>query len=151
MPRKYPSLRHISVLLCVALLLAILVPVSASAFSFGRERGVRRPIFVQNLELSIDSFRNQKFGSEGIRRAIWNFRRHEDLFDQRSNEFKPEIAQKFGRRWTQLGKRLDLFDVDRSPPTSSVPEPSTAVLMMLGLTGLAAGSARRMRSRAIHR
>jgi hypothetical protein len=128
------------------MLLAVLVPASASAFSFGQPNSIARSTVAENLELSIDSPGSRRFAARGLKRAILSLHRYEDMFDRRSSESERSIEQKFRQRWTKLGNRVDRYD---GPPANSVPEPSTAVLMMLGLAGLA-GSGRRMGSRAVH-
>jgi hypothetical protein len=125
------------------MLLAVLVPASANAFSFGQPSSLARPMGVENLELTIDSLVSRKFATGGLKRAILSLHRYEDMFDRRSSESERSIERKFGQRWTKHGNRVDR----RGPPASSVPEPSTAVLMMLGLAGLA--GARRMGPRAV--
>jgi len=149
MPHKPPSFLRFSVLLGLVLFLAMLMSVSASASRFGPERGAG--YFNGNIDLSIDSFRDgrskQEFAQAALKRVMSIFRRHEDFFERRSGESEQEIERKFGVRWTKLGRILDRFEQAGEPPTSSVPEPSTAVLMLLGLAGLA-GTARRMRVRS---
>jgi hypothetical protein len=144
MPRNFPSFQPILILLCLAMSLAILVPVSASASRLIPARGTGN-VGERSLELSIDPQQRNSlaevFGSESRRKTLWSLISHDALGDGQTSERAQEIKQAFRQRWTGLGKRV----LDSSPPTSSVPEPSTAVLMMLGFAGLA-GSARRMRS-----
>ena len=146
MLRKSSLLQDFSAIFCVAVLVAVLVPASATAFSFGQKSSIARSMVVENLELSIDSLESRGFATGGLRRAILSLHRYEDMFDRRSSESEQSIERKFSQRWTKLVNRADRYD---GPPASSVPEPSTAVLMMLGLAGLA-GSSRRMGSRAVH-
>jgi hypothetical protein len=150
MPYKPPSFLHFSVLLGLTLLLTLLVSVSASASRFGPERGAGY-FKGKNIDLSIESFRDghskREFAEAALKRVMSIFRQHEDSFGRRSGESEQEIERKFGVRWTKLGRILDRFELASEPPTSSVPEPSTAVLMLLGLAGLA-GTARRMRVRS---
>jgi len=147
MPYKPPLFLHFSVLLGLALFLTMLVSVSASASRFGPERGAGY-FQGENIALSIDSFRDghskREFAEAALKRVMSIFRQHEDSFARRSGESEQEIEQKFGVRWTKVGRILERFELASEPPTSSVPEPSTAVLMLLGLAGLA-GTARRMR------
>lgn len=143
MPRNLPSPQQMLALLCLALTLAILAPASASASRFGPERGAgyfggRSP------GLTIDPQESahlaEVFEREWLEKAFWSRRQGDGL----SSEHEQEIKQRIAQRWTGLGKRI----LDSNPPTNSVPEPTTAVLMMLGFAGLA-GAARRIRSRAI--
>ncbi len=147
MPRNFPSFQQILVLLCLTMSLVILVPVSASASRLIPERGTGN-FDGRGLELSIDAQQRNSlagvFESEWRRRTIWNVLQRDGLGDGRTSERAQEIKQAFRQRWTGLGKRIL---ASSPPPTSSVPEPSTAVLMMLGFAGLA-GSARRLRSSA---
>jgi hypothetical protein len=147
MPHKPPFIHHFSVLLCLTLFLALLVSVSASASRFGPERGAGH-FDGKGIDLLVDSFRDghskQEFAEAALKRVMSIFRQHEDSFARRSGESEQEIERKFGVRWTKVGRILDRFELASDPPTSSVPEPSTAVLMLLGLAGLA-GTARRIR------
>jgi hypothetical protein len=145
MQRKLLLLQRIFVVFCVAMLLAVLVPASATAFSFGQKSSLARPLGVENLELTIDSLVSRRFATGGLKRAILSLHRYEDMFDRRSSESEQSSERKFGQRWTKHGSKVDRY---AGPAASSVPEPSTAVLMMLGLAGLA--GARRMGPRAVH-
>lgn len=143
MPRNFLSFQQILILLCLAMSLAILAPVSASASRLipARDSGDSEG---RGLELSIaDQRRNslaEVFNSEWRRKALRSPSESDSLRDGPTSEQAQEIRQGFPQRWTGLGKRT----IGSSPPTSSVPEPSTAILMMLGFAGLA-GSARRLR------
>ena len=150
MPHKLPSFQHFSVLLGLTLFLALFVSVSASAFRLGTGRDVPHPGAV-TLDLLIDSEvasrLNQELAAVGIRRAMKSLHRTEDFLSRRFSESEEGLGRMFRGRWTKLGRRLDHLALASDPPTSSVPEPSTAVLMSLGLAGLA-GTARRMRVRS---
>lgn len=146
MPRKLLSLNQFYLLLCLAMSLAILLPVSASASRLIPARST--PNFDgRSLELSIDDQQRNSlaevFESKWRRKVLWGLGQHPGLGDGLTSERAQEIKQRFRQRWTSFGKS------NRGPnaPTSSVPEPSTALLMLLGFAGLA-GSARRLRSGA---
>ena len=144
MPRNFPSFKPILILLCLAMSLAILVPVSASASRLIPPRGTGN-FDGRGLNLSIDEQQRNSlaevFESEWRKKALWSLLQRDGLGDGLTSERAQEIKQAFRQRLSGLGKRVP----DSRPPTSSVPEPSTAVLMMLGFAGLA-GSARRLRS-----
>jgi hypothetical protein len=147
MPRNLPSLKQILVLPCLAMSLAILAPISASASRLIPARGSGNSEG-RSLELSIDAQQRNSlaevFESQWRRKVLWSLIQHDALGDGLTSERAQEIKRRFQRRWTQLGK-TSLGS--NNPPTSSVPEPTTAVLMMLGFAGLA-GSARRLRPSA---
>ena len=134
MPRNFPSFQQILVLLCLTMSLVILVPVSASASRLIPERGTGN-FDGRGLELSIDAQQRNSlaevFESEWRKKALWSLLQRDGLGDGLTSERAQEIKQAFRQRWTGLGKRI----LDSSSPTSSVPEPSTAVLMMLEATG----------------
>ena len=146
MPRKFLSFKQFSILLCLAMSLAILAPVSASASRLIPARGTGNSDG-RSLELSIDAQQRNSvvevFESEWRRKVLWSLLQRDAVGDGLTSERAQEIRQRFQQRWTGIGRR----NLGRNPPTSSVPEPSTAVLMMLGFAGLA-GSARRLRSSA---
>jgi hypothetical protein len=146
MPRNFPSFQQILILLCLAMSLTILAPVSASASRLIPARGLGNSEG-RSLALSINAQQRNSlaevFESQWRRKVLWSLLQRDAVGDGLTSERAQEIRQRFQQRWTGLGRR----NLGRKPPTSSVPEPSTAVLMMLGFAGLA-GSARRLRSRA---
>lgn len=148
MPFMLRSLQSCSVLLCVALLVALIAPASASAGLFGRN-SVSRPQSGESLDILLDTVQDRHWRESliaaGVKRTIWSHRREREILGRSVGEIEPGLARGFRGRWTKLGLKLRQLTPASQPPTSSVPEPSTAVLMMLGLSGLA-GSARRMRS-----
>ena len=149
MPRNFPSFQQILILLCLAMSLAILAPVSASASRLIPARGSGNSEG-RSLELSIDAQQRNSlaevFESQWRRRVLWSLMQHDALGDGLTSERAQEIRRRFQQRWTRLGK----ISLGSNPQTSSVPEPTTAVLMMLGFVGLA-GSARRLRPSATRR
>ena len=157
MLRKLTSSRRVLALLSFALLLAMLAPVSASATENGGEGGAGHYTDQtgRDFDISLKLKWSDDFKSDWLLKPIFLMFR-EDVVRSRdhiSDHISDHVSNDENKRWWGMRHRSGGFAKshhrwgyrDHGPVVPVVPEPSTAVLMLLGLAGLAVSN-HRMRS-----
>jgi hypothetical protein len=147
MLRKLTSSRRVPALLSFALLLAMLAPVSASATGNGGGSGGEQ-YTNRDFDISLRSKWSNDFKSDWLLKPIFLMFR-EDVVRSRDH-ISDHVSNDENKRWWGMRHRSGGFAKshnrwgyrDHGPVVPVVPEPSTAVLMLLGLAGLAVSSHR---------
>ena len=149
MLRTLTSFRHVPALLSVALLLAMLAPVSASATgNWGRSDSGQYSDYTKNdFEISLQSKLGNYFDADSLKPIFSMFREYLERSRDHSDD---HVSNDENRNWWGMHHGSGSFTKSRfgwghghhDSVTPVVPEPSTALLMFLGLAGLAVSNHR---------
>ena len=152
MLRTLTSFRHVPALFSVALLLAMLAPVSASATGNwgGSDSGQYSNHTNNDFEILLKSKLGNDFDSDSLKPIFSIFR---EYLERSRDRFDDHVSNDDNRNWWGMHHGSGNFKKrlygwghgHHDSVTPVVPEPSTALLVFFGLAGLAVSN-HRMRS-----